>query len=222
MANAATMRLVYENAKALFRAAGVDVERAYLTQSKIRSERQLNTTTNNYQFSFLQQDGVPSSPTEVKLNQAYAALIYELGFFIAEPSSATDNSYGLFTFPDPIVFNATNEAGALNQLYNGSIQLKINGQDILVNYPMEQFRVVPNRQASVAATTPPPNAVSTEFHGDQVFHPIEPNIVLYGNWKFDFSLVLPGALAAVGANTKAIFIAKILLAQNAVLIGTGK
>lgn len=214
-ANQASLRLVYQNAKEMFAQQGIDASQAFLTQSKLRSERRLNTNTNQYQFSFLQQDGVPSNPTEVKLNQAYAALIYELGFFLAEPASATDNGFVLYTFPDRGVFSTSGEAEALETIYNGSVNLKIGGQDILVSYPMEHFRKVPQTQKNSPVGSG--GAIDTQVSVYDSFLPVEPNIILYGNWKVDFTLNLPSALPVVGGNTRAVFIAKILLAQNATL-----
>ncbi|MCL6528423.1 MAG: hypothetical protein K6T57_16325 [Thermaceae bacterium] len=217
MDNTIALRSIYEKAKEIFAQQGVDASRAILTQSKLRAERQLNTSTNQYTFSFLQQDGVPSFATEVKLNQAYAALVYGLGFFLAEPASASDTAFPLYTFPDPGVFTGTGEADALEQVYNGSINLKIGGQDILVNHPMEIFRTVPQTQKGSPVNTG--GVLDTQVDMKHAFIPVEPNIILYGTWKVDWTLVLPAALSAVGDNTRAVFIARILLAQNASLIG---
>lgn len=214
MASTVGARLVYENAKQLFQAAGIDVSQAKLTQSTLRAERQVVTTTNQYQFSWLQQDALSQFNTEIRLNQTYAALIYALGFFLAEPSSATDASFRLFTYPSPQVFSASNEADALNTFYNGVINLKINGQDVLVNTDMLRFLKVPQTQQT---STSSPFSLD-QINGDEAFVPVEPNIIVYGTWKFDWTVVLPSAVSAVGSNTRAVFIARVLLAQNASLI----
>lgn len=208
--NTISSRLVYENAKTLFQAAGVDVSQAKLTQSTLRSERAIVTSTNQYQFSWLQQDGVAQNNTEIKLNQTYAALIYELGFFLGNAASATDAAFSLYSYPAPALGS---DASALQAFYNGVINLKINGQDVLVNTDMFRFLNVPRTQA---AASPPP---IDEIHGNDVFVPIEPNIIIYGTWKVDFSVVLPAAVTAVpSGNPRAVFIARVLLAQNASLI----
>jgi hypothetical protein len=193
-------RLIYQTAKAEMQAAGLSLQRAVLTQSELRSEVVLNTTTTNYTIPILinQNPYGNTSATEKRLQLQDAFLVGSLGFFIGIRTATGDYSYPLWTYP-------TLEGGfftaALRRdfyaLYNGSMSLTVDQKVLITYWDMWKHFKVNQTQAQVGVTA------QTVFPTDETdlssdgFYPVEPNVVHIGSTNIQMNISLPAAIAAL-------------------------
>lgn len=208
MASQIGQRLVFQNAKAAIKRAGLSSASAVLSQSYLRFEAPLSTGTTNYKFDVLVNESVnPSYTTQFKLNLQDAFVASEIGIFVAKPSSATDTTFQLCTYPNSVIFSGAGTAAALYTLYQGNLQLLVNQRQILTGWDAYRHYSVPQTQDS--ATT-----IDQQDGSASGFFPVEPNIVFVGSKKNDLTLNLPAALAAVEANSRVVVIMRGILAQS--------
>jgi hypothetical protein len=214
-------RLVFENAKSIITAAGLNVASAKLTQSDLRLEQQLVTTKTQYQFAVLNNNNGPSGSlfnTEVRLTQQDSFVAASVGFFLAKPTSATDATFIAHTYPSPVTFSTAGTAAAAETLYNSLLAIMINNDNVLPVWHLGRHRMVPQSQAQTGA------ANANNIAQDQIdlssdgFVPVEPNLLLIGSKNNVITVTLPSALAAVEANQRAILWFRGVLAQNSTII----
>ena len=217
MSNGITARLAFDKAKEAVRAAGYSLGTAVLSQSYLRSEVILSTTQTLYQFPILINDNTAGAATNTSrlLNLQDAFYVSELALFVAAPSSATDTTYQLCTYPNSTQFTG-GSAVALNTLYNGSMSLTINNRQIMPSWDLYRHYSVPMQQQTADAdyTTSGINYLDQQSGSSSAFVPVEPGIVLVGSKQNVLNVSIPAALSAVQANSRAILVFRGHLAQN--------
>jgi len=209
MASTLGSRLAYQNAAKAIAAAGKSPERAVMSPSYLRFEVALTANVTRYQFDVLVNEttgGSQNFPTVQKLNLQDAFYVSEMGFFLCVPSSVGDTTFPLLTYPNAI--QLTTGADNYNSLYNGYAQLIVNQRVILPNWNLSRHYVVNQTQQSGASNLDQLNA------GTDGFYPVEPNVVLVGDKKNEFTVTLPNGMATVTANSRLVCICHGILAQN--------
>ena len=167
-------RLSFDRAKAAIQDAGFSMNRAVLSQSYIRSEVILSTTATRYRFPLLVNDNFSTvTNTSNLLNLQDAFYVSHAALFFAKPSSATDTTFQLVTYPNSIIFSGANTASSLYTWYNGYLSLTVNNRVIWPNVDNYRFYDVPQTQDASAASV-----IGQQKGSDSALYPIEPGVVL--------------------------------------------
>lgn len=208
-------RLVFDNAKNLVNNAGFSAGQAVLSQSYIRSEVAMSTSTTSYQIPILvNSTGANTNfATNNLLNLQDAFVVSSIGIFVSIPASSTTTAFRLYTYPNTTAFSTAGAATALYNLYNGKMQVVVNNRQILSAWDIYRHLYVPQTQQGAASTaTTQDENDATEFG----YYPVEPNIVLVGSKNNVISLELPGAISTLEAGTapRIVVIMRGILAQN--------
>ena len=217
MASQHGARLVFENAKSLVQNAGFNVNQAVLSQSYIRSEITMSTSTTSYHVPVLINDTQNGSsfPTENRLNLQDAFVISSIGLFVSVPASTSTTAFPLYTYPNPIAFSTAGADTALYNLYNGQLNFVINNRQIVPSWDLYRHLDVPQFQEGTATGTA--NTGLDQNDGAYFgFYPCEPNIVLVGSKNNQLSLQLPSAISTLQAsvNSRIVVIFRGIMAQN--------
>lgn len=208
-------RLVFDNAKNLVNNAGFSVGQAVLSQSYIRSEVAMSTSTTSYQIPILVNSTGSSTnfATNNLLNLQDAFVVSSIGVFISLPASSTATAFPLYTYPNASAWTTSGAAAALYNLYNGKLSVVINNRQVVPSWDLYKHLYVPQTQQGAASTaTTIDQNDATEFG----YYPCEPNIVLVGSKNNVVSLELPGAISTLqaGVAPRISLIFKGILAQN--------
>lgn len=211
MATQLGSRLVYQNAKQLITRAGLNTGAAVLSQSYIRSELSMSTSKTLYQFPILINDTTSGSSaafsTENRLNLQDAFIVSQIAFFAAKPSSSTDTTYQLCTYPNTTIFSGANTASSLFSFYNAKASLVVNNRQIVPSWAMYKHYSVPQTQDGAST-------IDQQDGNESGFSIVEPNVVLVGSKNNVLQVELPSALAAVEANSRFVCVMYGILAQN--------
>ena len=207
-------RLVFENAKNFVESQGYDTSHAVLTQSFVRSEVALTTTSTNYHIPVVINDQVNGAAfnTEKRVQLQDIHVCYEIGIFVALPSSSTATNFSLHTYPNQQVF--TTSYSTLNSLYNGQLNILVNNQNVLPAWDLWRHYQSNQTQNGVGVTA------QTIFPIDQIngsvdgFYAVEPNFLLNGAANINASILLPGAVSTVDTNSRIVVLFRTILAQN--------
>jgi hypothetical protein len=218
MASTVGARLNFDKAKAGIQAAGFNLSTAVLSQSYLRSELTLSTTKTLYQFPILINDNSQGAPTNTSflLNLQDAFYVSHIGLFFAKPSSSTDTTFQLVTYPNASIFSTSNTASSLFSFYNGNIQVTINNKQVASGIDCYRFYNVPQQQ-TVANAYYTSSAIAFKDQQDgssSGLYPIEPGIVFSGSKQNVVQISLPAALAAVESNSRVVLYFAGHLAQN--------
>jgi len=208
-------RLVFDNAKNLVNNAGFSVGQAVLSQSYIRSEVAMSTSTTSYQIPILVNSvGAGTNfATNNLLNLQDGFVISSIGVFVSIPAASTTTAFPLYTYPNALAFSTAGAATALYNLYNGKLSVVVNNRQIVPSWDLYRHLYVPQTQQGAAATaTVIDQNDATEFG----YYPCEPNIVLVGSKNNVISLELPGAISTLQASVapRIVVIMRGILAQN--------
>lgn len=217
MASALGSRMAYEKAKEAINRAGFSGGQAVLSQGFLRLEVALSTTKTLYQFSILQNDTTNTATnTEVRLQLQDAFYVSGMGLYFAKPSSSTDTSFQLCTYPNASIFSTANTASSLYNWYNSSLSLTCNNRQIVPNYPLYAHYDVPQQQTTTNAdyTTSSINYKDQQRGVFSAVAPIEPGWVLVGSKNNVLQVTLPQSMTAVETNSRAVIIFFGHLAQN--------
>lgn len=216
MATQHGQRLIFDNAKALVNNAGISVGQAVLSQSYIRSEVAMSTSTTSYQIPILvNSTGANTNYATNQLLQLQDAFVVSsIGVFVAIPAASTTTAFPLYTYPNASAFTTSGAATALYNLYNGKLSVVVNNRQIVPAMDLYRYLYVPQTQQGAAATaTTIDQNDATEFG----YYPVEPNIVLVGSKNNVITLDLPGAISTLqaGVAPRIVVIMRGILAQNA-------
>jgi hypothetical protein len=208
-------RLVFDNAKNLVNNAGFSAGQAVLSQSYIRSEVAMSTSTTSYQIPILvNSTGANTNYATNQLLQLQDAFVVSsIGIFAAIPASSSTTAFRLYTYPNTTAFSTAGAATALYNLYNGKMSVVVNNRQIVPAWDIYRHLYVPQTQQGAASTaTTQDENDATEFG----YYPVEPNIVLVGSKNNVISLELPGAISTLEAGTapRIVVIMRGILAQN--------
>lgn len=233
-------RMAFQNAANAVKRAGLNPSSAVLSQSYLRLEVPLSTSSTSYKFDVLVNESVNGTiNTQQKLNLQDAFVANQIGFFLGIPSSSTDTTFRLLTYPminatagqntatvGTFVYNATlasNTAAQAFTIYNGFMQLTVNQRTVITAWDLMRHLYIPPTQAgSTNATTAAVVSMGSVYHAnddqfsgaDFSMYPTEPNVVIAGNKKNDLTVTLPTAPAAIPSNARLICIIRGILAQN--------
>jgi hypothetical protein len=208
-------RLVFDNAKNLVNNAGFSVGQAVLSQSYLRSEVAMSTSTTSYQIPIL-VNSVGSGtnfPTNNLLNLQDGFVVSSIGIFTAIPAASTTTAFPLYTYPNASAYTTSGAATALYNLYGGKLSIVVNNRQIVPSWDLYRHLYVPQTQQGAASTaTTIDQNDATEFG----YYPVEPNIVLVGSKNNVISLELPGAISTLQASVapRIVVIMRGILAQN--------
>lgn len=209
-------RLVFDNAKALVSNAGFNVNQAVLSQSYIRSEVAMSTSTTSYHVPVLINDTQNGSSfaTEQRLQLQDAFVVSKIGVFVAIPASSSTTAFQYYTYPNAQAFTTAGAAAALYNLYNGSMSISINNRNIVPAWDLYKHLNVPQTQQATSTGTN--TAIDQNDASEFGYYPVEPNIVLVGSKNNQISLNLPAAIGTLQASTapRIIVIFSGILAQN--------
>jgi len=192
-----------------------------LSQSEIRCEVKLNTTNTNFAFGVTVQQPNSSAvvfPSEKRLNMQDSLIVAEYGIFVGVAASDTDANFGLKTYGNPNVFTTAGSFGALDgQFYgSGGFQMTVNNDTIIPYRGLFNHYYRPQTQQIAAIAV---GAVGDQLRGaEDAMITQEPNLLLIGSKNYVPQIVLPAALAAVTAGTRAVLIFRGVLAQNSTVI----
>lgn len=211
--NSIASRMVFDNAQRLLSAAfpGQNIRQFKCTQSYLRLELALSTTITNYQFQILNQTTGSQFNTEQRLNLQDSFVISSLGIYVGLPASATSTTFELDTYCDTVKYT---NAAAMNAIYNGQLQVKINNDVVVPAWDLQQHFYRPQTQLTAAANSP----LDQKRLSEDSQSAVEPNIIAIGSKNTNFSVVLPTALTAVDANSRIILLMRGVLAQNSTVV----
>ena len=208
-------RLVFDNAKNLVNNAGFSAGQAVLSQSYIRSEVAMSTSTTSYQIPILvNSTGANTNfATNNLLQLQDAFVVSQIGIFVSIPASSSTTAFRLYTYPNTSAFSTAGAATALYNLYGGKMSVVVNNRQIVPSWDIYRHLYIPQTQQGAASTaTTVDENDATEFG----YYPVEPNIVLVGSKNNVISLELPGAISTLEAGTapRIVVIMRGILAQN--------
>ena len=214
MATQMGQRMVFENAKALVRGLGYSVDQAVLTQSYLRSEVALSTSIANYHLPVLVNDTQNGAVrvNEKRLNLQDIFVASEIAVVIGV-GAATSTKAPLYTYPNGVIFTSATDDDLLS-IYNGSLNLTINNQQVLPAWDVYRHYFVPQTQGGVGITAQTIFPVDQNDGGDNGFYPVEPGIVFNGAANINFQLTANGAPATILANSFICVIQRGILLQN--------
>jgi hypothetical protein len=210
-------RMAYDKAKEAINNAGFSAGQAVLSQGYIRTEVALSTLKTSYQFPILVNDNIngASFNTSNLLNLQDAFYCSSIGLFFCNPTSSTDTTFQLVTYPNVPLFSAA-AATSLYTWYNSSLQLVVNNRQIIPSYDLYRHYSVPMTQTATAVgyATSTNNTKDQQSGADSGFYPVEPGWVLVGSKNNTLTVSLPQAMANVEADSRAVIIFRGHLAQN--------
>lgn len=218
MASTVGSRLAFEKAKRGIKQAGFGLGTAVLSQSYLRSELALSTSKTLYQFPILVNDNSqgqnPNTSNLLQLQDAF--YVSHIGLFFAKPSSSTDTTFQLVTYPNAQIFSTANTASSLYSFYNGALSITVNNRQIVPSLDLYRFYNVPQQQ-SVANAYYTTSAIAFKDQQDgssSALYPIEPGIVFSGSKQNIVQINIPAALAAIETNSRVVLYFAGHLAQN--------
>jgi hypothetical protein len=212
------LRLVYANAKNTLMRHNINPAKAVLSQSYLRFEAALTTTTTQYNLDVLVNDNLNApNVTQNKLNLQDAFICSQIGIFVGipyAPATAAQGKVKLYSYPDRTAFTVAN-AENLETLYNGFLSLTVNQRVIVPSWDLYRHYCAPITQTGQLPGTTAAGDIdnSTDF-SQNGFVNVEPNMVFVGSKKNQLTVTLPQALVAVPANARLVIICRGLLAQN--------
>jgi len=215
MATQHGQRLIFDNAKALVNNAGFSAGQAVLSQSYIRSEVAMSTSTTSYQIPILTNS--TGANTNFATNQLLqlqdAFVVASIGVFVSIPAASTTTAFKLYTYPNAVDFSTAGAADALYNLYNGKLAVVVNNRQIVPAWDLYRHLYVPQTQQDGGSTA---SVIDQNDATEFGYYPCEPNIVLVGSKNNVLSLELPGAISTLQASTapRIVVILRGCLAQN--------
>lgn len=221
--NGATARMVYQNALEIIRNAGLTADLTKLTMSDLVLEQQLFTTSTSYMFPVLNnQNGNQGNTifnTEVRLAQQDSFVASMWGFFLEKPTSATDTTFIVQTYPNPQVFTTGSVSAQAETIYNSVARITVNNDVVFPVWHLSRHRLVPQTQQTPLITgvqnANPYAQVDLTTDG---FHPLEPNLLIIGSKNTVINVNLPANLTAVETFMRLRCHFRGVLAQNSTII----
>jgi hypothetical protein len=184
------------------------------------------SAVSTFKFQTLETSGVQTS-TEKRLKLADTFTITDISFYIARAAataqvSSPDNyaQQTLHTFPNPLTALFGTGATALEAIYNGYLQLRIDTTTFIDSIPMKQFyRVGTSQQGAGPAVVIPRDEWPLSMYGRT---DLLPTIELNGQSNIEWSINLPtatncGAVAAT-YNVNLVLILQGFLNQGAATV----
>ncbi len=189
-----------------------------LTQSTLRVEQTLATTTAQYQFPILVnvQNGNTQFNTEIRLNMQDSFVPTELQVFTGLPGSATGTAWKPLTYENPALFTAASSLAIVALWNTGTMEIKINKDTKLTNWDLWRHYYAGQTQqtAPVGAGSP----VNEVCGADDGFYPMEPYVLFIGSQNIQITINLALAITAVDAFSRVGIMFRGVLAQNSTVV----
>jgi hypothetical protein len=201
--------------KAQYEAAG---RKPVIVDAAVRMEATMSANQQSFTF-YPGQGGTPTN-TEQRLSLNDGFSIFEIGIFVADPASATDTQYKLFSYPNAAQFATSNVVNSLNGFYNnGVLNISKDQVNYLENYPLYNHRYVPEVQDGLTygyttSGATAPNGVDS-FNGlSDGFAPLASFINITGRDTLTVNIQLPAGLQAVETNQRVVLVFRGYKAYN--------
>ena len=204
--------------KAQYESAG---RKPVIVDAAVRMEATM--AANQQSFTFYPGQGGTVTNTEQRLSLNDGFSIFEVGVFVAKPSSSTDTQFKLYSYPCGQTFTTSNVVPALNGFYNnGVLNISKDQVNYLENYPLYNHRYVPEMQdgitfgltAALFTTSVTNNAVDA-FNGlSDGFAPLASYINITGRDTLTVNIQLPAGLQAVETNQRVVLVFRGYKAYN--------
>lgn len=222
--NQGASRMVFENAKSLAQTLGYDLRQSVCTQSFIRSEVAMSTSTASYHLPILVNDTQNGAArvNEQRLNLQDVFFCSEILIgWTAATSTAVNGK--VYTYPSITGAGSVATATALQTLYNGRLSIQVNNQNILPAWDVNRHFFAPRTQENtnfnVASVTSPANYTIDQVDlSEDGFVAVEPSWVLNGAANINATIQLPGAISAIPTNGTIVAIFRGILLQNATTV----
>lgn len=178
------------------------------TQSFLRLESTALGTQNQITFNVLRNDGTQNT-TERRLALTDSFVVTDIGVFLLKVASGSTNAKNrLQTFPNSVLFSGSGEADNLNNIYQGFINIKIDGRVYLDSLDVMRFYRAGEAQNGVGLSTyDATNNANNKFvanqwdNGSYGFFPLTPTIQLSGARKNEISIQCPESLNMIGTSS---------------------
>lgn len=213
-------RLVFDNARtAIIKAFNGDesvLQTAVLTQGDLRLEQPLVAGNTQYTFEVLNQASANATNMEDRLRLQDAFVISAIKIGTAAPSSSTDNTFMIDSYPNTQKYGAN--AAPLYAFWNaGLLSISVNNQIILPKWSIYRHYNSPFTQQTAALGAGSPG--DQDAGAVDGWYPVEPNISLIGQKNSLLNITLKGAgLTTVQANSRAVILLRGVLAQNLTVV----
>jgi hypothetical protein len=201
--------------KAQYEAAG---RKPVIVDAAVRMEATM--AANQQSFTFYPGQGGTPTNTEQRLSLNDGFSIFEIGVFVADPASATDTQYKLFSYPNATQFATSNVANSLNGFYNnGVLNISKDQVNYLENYPLYNHRYVPEVQEGLTygyttSGATAPNGLDS-FNGlSDGFAPLASFINITGRDTLTVNIQLPAGLQAAETNQRVVLVFRGYKAYN--------
>lgn len=197
------------------------VEGRKLSQSEIRLEVELTTTTNIFTFGMTpnqQNTAGVIYATENRLQLQDSLIASEYGMYVGNPANAADTAYRLLTYGNPVIFTTAGSFAAIDETFyfGGAFLMKVNNDVVIPYRGLVNHYYRPQTQQIAAIAS---GAVGDQFRGSEDgLITQEPNLLLIGSKNYVPQIILPSNLAAVTPGERAVLIFKGVLAQNSTVI----
>jgi hypothetical protein len=186
-----------------------------LSQSALRLEQPTSTSSTLYNFPVLVniQNQAQAFNTEVRLNQQDSFIPTSVGFFLALPSSTTDTTFKLMTYPNPVILtNATQ----MQAYYNGNMSIMINNVQYTQKWDLwRHWKTNQTQQTAALGAGSPEDQFDGSWDG---FYPMQPFILLIGSQNIQLNINIPVSPTAVDANSRLVILLRGVLAQNSTVV----
>lgn len=197
-----------------------------ITDSYLRLETSLQGSFTSIPFSMLTNQSPAANVTEKRLALTDKFCATDICVYIMKAGAsvaATDAEKTvarLRSYPNNTVFSGANEAANLGAIYNGSMQIKINGKVYIDSLDLLRFYRVPVSQKGAAVSTVATTGVLQEDGFDNLnygFAPLTPTLLFDGLGKNDISVNLPSSTTLSGTTSQnfAVVVLRGFLLQNA-------
>lgn len=186
-----------------------------LTQSRLRLEQPITTTSTLLSFPVLSniQNQAQQFNTEVRLNLQDSFIPTRIGIYVAKPTGTADATFKLQSYMNPFVFA---QAVPMQVLYNGFLSISVNNDKLLPNWPLGWHESRPETQQTAAVGAGSP---VDQFNGDDDgLRPMQPFVLLLGSKNLQIQVNLPLAPTAVDANSRMVIVFDGILAQNSTVV----
>lgn len=194
------------------------IEAFKLTQSTLRMEQPIVNNTTVYQFPVLVNVNNGSQQqfnTEIRLNMQDTFVPTEIHIGVAKPSGTDASDFKILTYEAPATFSAAASQALLN-LWNGTLEIKVNKDVKLTNWDLDRHYFAPQTQQTAA---PGAGSPIDQINGaDDGWYPMEPYVLLIGSQGIQTTITLPNAISTVDANSRIVVRMRGVLAQNSTVV----
>ncbi len=214
-------RMAFENALELAISLGYNTEQAVCTQSFLRSEAAMQTSQGTYQMPLIvnQSNNAQNSRVLNQLVNMQDIFVVNSCFVGWTVATATATNGKLYTYPSITGATSTTIATALNNLYNGTLSIMNNNQNIVPAWDISRNLFIPRTQENtnfnVAAPTAPAQYTIDQLDfSENGFVPVEPNWVINGAANMAATVNLKSAFSSIPTNGAIVVIFRGILLQN--------